>query len=277
MNLSGLRLRKHHGLGNDFLVLVDLEDQWRVDAATARQICDRHTGVGADGLIRLGPPPRLAAHDQAGDAAVVGTMELFNADGSLAETSGNGLRCLGQAIVMEKVVGGPEVWVATAAGPRRLLVAEPDGDGVCLVSVGMGVPRIEAVAAAAYAAEPGARARYVDMGNPHLVVLVADAGSVDLGVVGPTIEARHPGGINVEFANLHGPDRVRVRTWERGAGETLACGSGSCATAAALRGWGLVGDRVVLENPGGQLSVDLSGDEAVLTGPAQFVAMVELA
>jgi diaminopimelate epimerase len=260
---SGLRLRKHHGLGNDFLILVDLDGGHPVDGEVARALCDRHTGVGADGLIRAARADGAAA-----------AMELYNADGSPAATSGNGLRCLGQALVQTGAAVGPDLVIVTASGPRALSVGPTGPDGVSQVSVDMGVPR---VGAEAPGEDPARRSRPVDLGNPHLIVLVPDPDAVDVGAEGAALEARHPGGINVTFAAVTGPDRVSVRTWERGAGLTLACGSGSCATAAALREWGLVGDVVSVVNPGGTVTVDLSGDGALLTGPAQFVATVETA
>jgi len=258
-----LRLRKHHALGNDFLVYVDRDGARPLDSGLARRLCDRHTGVGADGLIRL---------TSDGDGV---RMELRNADGSLAETSGNGLRCVAQAVVLDGLLAGPEISIETAAGPRRARVGATGADGVAAVSVGMGRPDVGAEQADE---DPSRRRRPVDMGNPHLVVLVPDPGTVDLEREGEAEQARHPDGVNVEYVAVAGPDRLRIRTWERGAGETQACGSGSCAAAAAARDWGLVGAEVAVENPGGvlQVSFEAADGEIVLTGPAQFVAMVEV-
>jgi diaminopimelate epimerase len=137
-----------------------------------------------------------------------------------------------------------------------------------------------AVLGAEHAVEaPERRGRRVELGNPHLVIVVPDPDTVDVEAEGRAEEARHPGGINVEFAAVVGPDAVRIRTWERGAGETEACGSGSCAAAAVLRDWGQVGDVVEVANPGGRLVVSFEGRDGadlVLTGPAQFVAEVEV-
>lgn len=263
--IDGWRLRKHHGLGNDFLVLVDRDGTRPIDAAMAVALCDRHRGVGADGLIRVTPAVPGAG------AEVV--MELLNADGSRAETSGNGLRCLAQAVALEGMVTVPEFTVLTDAGPRLARVGPTAADGVALVTVGMGRPVLGAEGAAA---DRTRRSRAVDLGNPHLVIEVPDPAAVDLASQGAAEEARHPGGINVEYVAVTGPDTVTVRTWERGAGETLACGSGSCAAAAALRDWGLVGDLVQLDNPGGRLTVGFEGGDVVLTGPAQFVAVAEV-
>lgn len=258
---AGLRLRKHHGLGNDFLVVVvDPSKGLTLDGSDARLLCDRHRGVGADGVFVLTPG------GEGCDAAVV----LYNADGSPAETSGNGLRCVGQAVLLEGLAPGPEVTVATVVGPRRLLVGPTGADGVATVTVGMGAATLGEGCDA-----DGRPARRVDLGNPHLIVLVDDPDAVDVARVGPRLESAYPGGMNVTFAAVAG-DRAAVRTWERGAGLTDACGSGSCATAVAARAWGLTGDRLEVANPGGTVSVDLSGPEVLLTGPTRAVATVVL-
>ena len=259
------RLRKHHALGNDFLVLIDRDARHPIDAVTARALCDRHRGVGADGLIRVTPAPADSG------AAVV--MELRNADGSPAETSGNGLRCLAQAVVLDGAVDSTEFTVLTAAGPRLARVGPTGPDGAAQVTVGMG----RAVLGAERPGEdPARRARPVDLGNPHVVFLVPDPAAVELAGEGRAEEARHPDGVNVEFVAVTGPDTATLRTWERGAGETLACGSGSCAAAAVLRDWGLVGDTVAMDNPGGRLVVGFEDTGLVLSGPAQHVAIVEV-
>ena len=258
------RLRKHHGLGNDFLVLVDSEGRHSIDAGLARRVCERRTGVGADGLIRLRPSGEPGAF----------VMDLLNSDGSRAETSGNGLRCAGQALVLDGAVEGPELTIVTDAGPRRLDVGPTGPDGIATVTTDMG----PAVLGAEVDPPDGAlRARAVDMGNPHLVALVDDPALVPLAELGPRVEAAYPGGVNLEVVAVVDRSTVTVRTWERGAGETLACGSGSCATVAALAGWGLVAPRAVVRNPGGELEVSIDEGGAVrLVGPAQYVCTVEL-
>ncbi|MGH9102753.1 MAG: diaminopimelate epimerase [Acidimicrobiales bacterium] len=265
-----LLLSKHHGLGNDFLVLLDPDGSAPVSAEQAAALCDRRRGVGADGLIRAVP---------GGPAAQV-TMELRNSDGSEAEMSGNGIRCLAQAVVDADWVAGSFV-IATAGGPRRVAVRPGERPGLVWVEVSMG--RVDV--------EPGERmvdgcdgrswaGRAVTVGNPHLVLLERDPdvlAGLDLALLGPPIETSVPAGQNVEWVTPLGDSgRLALRVWERGAGITQACGTGSVAAAAAAAAWGLAGERAELRNPGGALEVDLSGGEAVLSGPAAFVARVEV-
>ncbi len=248
---SSLILTKHHGLGNDFLVLVDTDDRYAGadQAAMAVALCDRHEGIGADGLIRLGPDLR---------------MHLHNADGTRAEMSGNGIRCLAQAILHLGVHGGPELEILTDAGPRRVSARDVDqkSGGECF-AVDMGTVKIADL-------EP--RRAEVDTGNPHVVLLVADPATEQLEALG----AEMPD-VNVEVVRVDDVATVTMRVHERGAGVTRACGTGSCATAAATRAWGLTGDRVTVHNPGGDLVVELEGDHAVLTGPAVYVGRIEVA
>lgn len=260
--MTTLHLTKHHALGNDFLVLVDLEGRHRVDADLARRLCDRYRGVGADGLLRAGPGR---------DGAEV-SMEVRNADGSEAETSGNGLRCLAQAVAGAGATEGPSLSVATAAGTRHLSLGPGSALGELLVEVDMGPVDL----APERPGPAGERARAVNVGNPHLVVL-AEPESADLATVGSAADAEEPGGTNVELvAAGPGPDELTMRVWERGVGETMACGSGACAAAAAAHDWRLVGPQVVVHQPGGHVEVALKGGSALLTGPTQHVARVEV-
>jgi diaminopimelate epimerase len=238
-----LALTKHHGLGNDFLVLLDTDDRY-ADAhpAMAVALCDRRTGIGADGLLRLGPNLR---------------MHLRNADGSRAEMSGNGIRCLAQAIFDQGVHGGPEVEILTDAGPRCV---RTNFDGTYTVDMGPALVKDLR----------DGRAE-VDTGNPHLVLVVDDPATTDLEALG----SEHPD-VNVEIIRVDNQSHVTMRVHERGAGITQACGTGSCAIAAATRAWGLTGDRVTVHNPGGDLGVDLDGDTALLTGPAVYIGRVEV-
>jgi len=259
-----LALAKHEGAGNDFLVLVDPDGRFGLGATEARALCDRHRGVGADGLIVVG----------AGRAGAALSMELFNADGSPAEMSGNGLRCLAQAAVLAGLVEAPRFDVATAAGVRTVDYEAGPRREEASVRVDMGPVKL---GEEEDPPPPASRARLADVGNPHLVLLVADPAAVDVPALGPAIEAGYPGGINVSFVAAVDPGELVLRVWERGAGETLACGTGNCAAAAVARSWGLVGDDVAVTNPGGQLHVALGpgdGDPVVLTGPVRKVADV---
>ncbi|HEX2192439.1 MAG TPA: diaminopimelate epimerase [Acidimicrobiales bacterium] len=260
-----MRLAKYHGLGNDFLVLLDLDGRTPVDGATARPLCDRHRGVGADGLIR-------ATRVEGGDADV--TMALWNADGGRAETSGNGLRCLAKALVDAGLVQGPAMTIATDAGVRRAVVHD---DGT--VTVGMGTGRIVSNRAMSFHPKEGITDhRFVDMGNPHLVLAVAAPEKLDVEEFGSELQRVNPGGLNVELvAPGPGADELTMRVWERGVGETQACGSGACAAAMAFRDLKEVGDRVTVHQPGGAVDVELLEDGTLtLTGPVEYVATVEV-
>lgn len=259
-----LTLTKHHGLGNDFLVLLDLDERTPVDAAMARALCDRHTGIGADGIMRVTP----------GTHGADVTMQLRNADGGEAELSGNGLRCLGQAVVDARVAPGPFVTVATAAGVRRLEVRPGDLPRTAVVSVEMGKAELGPDQPQNF---PDRKARTVDMGNPHLVLIGPDPAGVDVAGLGAQLEKVHAGGINVEFVKVGpGLDELTMRVWERGVGETLACGTGACAAAAAAHAWGLVGERVTVVQPGGAAAVEVRPDGLVLRGPTQRIARIEV-
>jgi len=257
-----LHLTKHHGAGNDFLVLVDAEGTAPLHPDLVRAACDRRFGVGADGVIRV----------TRGDGPADLVMELRNADGGVAEMSGNGMRCLAQAAVGAGLVPPTRFTVQTLAGVKSVEYRPGAGTGADEASVDMGRAVIDPEPPEGF---PDGTARLVDMGNPHLVVLVPDVAAVAVEERGRKLQGDHPDGINVEFIAVGpGRDAITLRVWERGAGETLACGSGSAAAAAAAHGWGLVGDRVVVHNPGGSLLVRLAPEGIRLDGPVRKVASV---
>jgi diaminopimelate epimerase len=282
---ADMLLTKHHGLGNDFLVVLDPDASHPLDADSARALCDRHTGVGADGIMRVTP---------AGPPAMV-RMELRNADGSLAEMSGNGIRCTAQAVMLgwPGVAGdaAPElpldIPIETAAGMRTVTVHEQVDAVTHNVSVAMGPARITDDAPE-WTGGGVARALAVNTGNPHLVLDLSGAGpaaaaEVDLVALGESVNAKVTGGANVHLLTVEaGPasgHAIAIRSYERGVGLTLACGTGACASAAAARAWGLVGDVVAVDMPGGRAEVALASSEdedVVLRGPATFVATIEL-
>lgn len=264
-------LTKHHGLGNDFLIAV--EPPKELSAEHAVRWCDRRRGIGADGLIAV---------ERRGFEPNEWSMTLWNADGSRAELSGNGLRCVGQALVLREGVGeGSTTYrILTDAGERVVEVhhtPDPDSD-THQVTVDMGE--------AGAGPEPWSRwtevgldiedQAGVDMGNPHLVALVDDPSTVDLAAIGPTVEADYPEGLNVEFISVESRSRLSMRVWERGAGVTEACGTGACAAVWAAHGWDLVDAGAEVVMPGGTALVEVDGDRVSLTGPAAFVGIVEV-
>ena len=266
-----MHLTKHHGLGNDFLVLLDADadadaDLAPLDAGVVRALCDRRRGVGADGFIRVGAT---------GTSDV--TMELRNADGSRAEMSGNGIRCLGQAVARARGVDTIDLGVSTDAGLRRLRVRPgPDRD-TAWVEVDMGPARPGPEISVLPALVESIKILTVDMGNPHLVLLVDDPGAVELADLGAACQRVFDQGINVEVVApvRDRPDTLDLRVWERGVGLTQACGTGACAAAFAAHQWGTVGERVQVRMPGGDVEVTL-GATVVLSGPATYVADIEV-
>jgi diaminopimelate epimerase len=264
-----MRLTKHHGLANDFLVLLDPDGSHPFDPQVARALCDRRTGVGADGLIRATPT--------VGEDAAA-RMELRNADGSTAEMSGNGVRCLAQALLRDGWTTGRVVPIHTDAGLRTVTVHAQLDEVTHELSVDMGSPRIDGEAPE-WTGGSVERALWVDFGNPHLVLeLTASApANVDpeLLELGERVNAKVAGGANVHLLRPAADGGIAVRTYERGVGPTQACGTGACASAVAARTWGLVGDVVAVEQPGGTARVTI-GDAVVLRGPTTFVATVVL-
>lgn len=262
--MPALTLTKHHGWGNDFLVLLDLADE-HADAteAMARALCSRHTGLGADGFIRV----------TAGSDDTDLTMELRNADGGRAEMSGNGIRCLAQAAADAGLITDKRCRVATDGGVRDLVVHPEEEPGLRTVDVDMGA--VEVGDDMPQESE-GYRARKVSIGNPHLVLCGPEPDTVDVARLGQEIQTVHSGGINVEFVMVGpGLDEVTMRVWERGVGETLSCGTGACAAAAACHAWQLVGPVVTVRQRGGAARVEL-GASVILSGPAVRVAAIEV-
>lgn len=255
-----LRLAKAHGLGNDFLLLVDLDGHSPLDADMARRLCDRHRGVGADGLIRV----------TGGDGTSF-RMELRNADGGEAEISGNGLRCVARHLV-DQGLAPPAFELETAAGLRRVTVG-PEG-----VSAEMGVPA--EINGPTGPAATGLDLVAVSLGNPHVVVFVDDPAAAPVVTLGPALERdpAFPQRTNVEFATVVDRGRVRARIWERGVGETQASGTGGSACAVAARLRDLVDADVVVHLPGGELRIRWDGPDTAVTmaGPAVVVFEAEV-
>lgn len=245
---------KMEGLGNDFVVLEGEPP----DRETIRRLCDRRTGVGADGVLLVGPASRPPAALR---------MEYWNADGSPAEMCGNGLRCAARYGYQRGWTGGADFIVETPMGERRAQIPDPERPETCRVELGEYEVQGEI-------AIDGREFFLASVGNPHAVTLVDDPELAPVGEVGPRVENHpaFPDRINVGFA---APDRdgagLRLRVWERGAGETRACGTGAAAAVAVAVGRGLAESPVTVRLPGGPLLVELTGGRAWLTGPARTV------
>jgi diaminopimelate epimerase len=253
-----MRFAKLHGLGNDFLLLDLREGGEPLPAARALQLCDRHFGVGGDGVLTLLPG---------------GRMLVQNADGSVPEMCGNGARCAALWIATEGCTRAAtaRVDLLTDAGPRPCSVeaSEPRRG---LVEVEMGVARVEPAKRLS-----GWEAIPVSMGNPHRVIFV-DGGAAGLAAkAGP--ELCRAESANIEFAQRAGPQRYAVSVWERGAGLTQACGTGACAVAAAAiaRGEAKRDQDIAVELPGGTLEIRIDAQDQVrMRGPAELVFLGEL-
>ncbi len=273
--MKAIEFDKLQGAGNDF-VLVDasrpdagrLRDlgAWR---AAAPRICDRHSGVGADGILLLLP-------SEVADVRMV----VINADGSLAEMCGNGIRCVARYWRDAGRMSGPALRVETGAGILR-----PELVGDHQIRVAMGKPRLarHEIPMTGLDADrvldehlegTALKITAVSMGNPHAVVFLPELEDFHFGLLGPVLSGhkRFPEGVNAGFAHVLDPSEIRLRVWERGAGPTLACGTGACAAVVA----GVLTDRLVrdvrVHLPGGTLRIEWSADDTVfMTGPAEPV------
>jgi diaminopimelate epimerase len=268
-----LRFTKMHGAGNDYVILDGIREELPPIPPLAARLCDRHFGIGCDQLL-IARPSRTADF----------RMEIYNADGSQVEMCGNGLRAFYKFLRDRGHTDDDEISVETLGGVVRPGWAGPDR-----VRVNMGQP---VLAPAKIPTTLGTgdgpvldiplqvdgerlEVSSVSMGNPHAVVFVDDPDHVDVGRLGPLIEhhSAFPNRTNVEFVTPIGRDRIRQRTWERGVGETLACGSGACAVAVVAMLRGAVDDEVRIELRGGELEINWKGGDApvIMTGPAAEV------
>lgn len=242
---------KMEGLGNDFIVV---EGPVTMAAADMVRWCERKRGIGADGVLEVTP---------LGSDRV--RMRYWNADGRSAEMCGNGLRCVARLAVMRGWVEGPNLIIESAVGERPAQV-RPDGT----VRAMLGVPQEYRLASLRVA---GVEVHPVGMGNPHAIVFVDDPALAPVTTLGPQIETDpiFPAGTNVEFAAVRGRDRIELRVWERGVGETLACGTGAAATAFLASRQGLTDARVAVDLPGGTMMVEMEDGTAWIEGPANLV------
>jgi diaminopimelate epimerase len=270
--VNELRLWKYQATGNDFVMTIDLQDERPLGPDEVAALCDRRFGVGADGSIRVTT-----------DADGVPFMDYRNADGSLGEMCGNGLRCVAMLLHDLGRSDGSAAEIGTRSGVRRAELLTDDR-----VRVQMGEPNFTKAAIPmrgpaweTFLEQPfdlgggiTVTASALSMGNPHLVLFVDDEPArYHVAHIGPVLERdeRFPEGTNVEFARV-GDGEIVARVWERGSGETMACGSGACAIAVAAHEAGLADARTSIAFPGGVLEVERGDDGAVtLTGPASGV------
>jgi diaminopimelate epimerase len=286
-----MRFAKGHGTENDFVILLDPDGREGLSRALAARLCDRRAGIGADGVLRA---VRTAAMTEAAGTGVAGSgsagdgvpgpgaewfMDYRNADGSVAEMCGNGIRVFARYLAEHGLTEGKEFTVATRSGPRHVRLDAPGGDGK--ITVDMGRVALLGPGSAVIGDRPCEGLR-VSVGNPHLACLV-DAPPASFGLSRPPAldPGQFPEGGNVELVQLTGPRSVAMRVYERGSGETRSCGTGAVAAAAAAAAaaptetaqeW----DPWSVTVPGGELTVTLDADRAWLTGPAVIVAEGDL-
>ena len=261
---------KVHGAGNDFVLLPDLDDTLELHPAFVQRVCDRHLGVGGDGIIRLAPA-------RAGVNAHV-FMDYWNADGSVAEMCGNGVRCVAKYVIDRAIITSDVVRVDTRAGVKPVEVTVDENGRFISGRVDMGPPVVGKVDWPMEISGETVCMTTLSMGNPHAVTVVDDLDDADLESLGRALQDHpdFPEGTNVEMITVVDRDRVRGRIWERGVGETMASGTGASAMAAAAHLLGLAARRTTVELPGGNLLINWTETTLDVTGPAAEVATGEL-
>ena len=263
------------GIGNDYVYVNCLEETVESPSSLAMLVSDRHFGIGSDGLILIRPSAKADFF-----------MEMFNADGSRSEMCGNGIRCVGKYVYDHGLTDKTEITVNTLAGVKHLTLHVEDGL-VAAVTVDMGEPILDAAlipveaAASPVVGEPieangqTYEMTCVSMGNPHAVVFVDDTAAVPIDGIGPTFEFHpaFPHRVNAEFVQVLNRGEANMRVWERGTGETLACGTGACASVVACILNGLTDDEVTMHLLGGDLHIRWNREDnhVYMTGPAVTV------
>lgn len=267
-----LNFSKMHGLGNDFIVIDAINQSVSLDTAAVRRLADRHRGIGCDQLLIVEPAQHVDSEF---------FYRIYNADGSEVEQCGNGARCFARFVHDKGLTSNRTILVDTASG-RISLQVESNGE----VTVNMGQPRFtpadiplrrDATETEYSLNIDGEAVRFsaVSMGNPHAVLLVDDIDNAPVAELGPRLESHpdFPNRVNVGFAEIVNRDQIRLRVYERGAGETEACGSGACAAMVIARQQGLVNDKVSVTLRGGTLQISWAGNNSSvwMTGPATHV------
>ena len=269
-----MKFTKMHGIGNDYVYVNCFNETIKDPSAVSKYVSDRHFGVGSDGLIMINPS-KVADFE----------MEMYNADGSRGEMCGNGIRCVGKYVYDYGLTDKTRISVETLGGIKYLDLTVEDGK-VKLVWVDMGSPKLTPADIPIIAEEDSVikapilvdgkeyRMTGVSMGNPHAVVYVDDVKELEIEKIGPKFkkQQRIPKRINTEFAKVLDKNTVEMRVWERGSGETLACGTGACAVAVASILNGLTENQVTVKLLGGDLQIewDRAADKVYMTGPAEI-------
>lgn len=258
-----MKFTKMQGLGNDYVYVNCLEEMVPDPEETARLVSDRHFGVGSDGLILICP-------SKAADFE----MRMYNADGSRGEMCGNGIRCVGKYVYDYGLTDKTDITVETLAGIKYLEIFPQDGKAQ-EIKVDMGAPVVSAIDSPIEVNGQEYRITEVSMGNPHAVLYIEDVQGLAIEKIGPCFEMhpRFPNRVNTEFARVLDRQTVEMRVWERGSGETLACGTGACAVAVASMVNGLTEHQVTVRLLGGDLKIqwDGKGGSVYMTGPARTV------
>ena len=263
---------KMHGLGNDYVCINCFRERVEDPPGFARTLCDRHYGIGADGLILICP-------SKVSDFK----MEIYNSDGSVAGMCGNGIRCLGKYVYDYRLTGKETLSIETKSGIRNMHLQIQDGKA-CGAMVDMGVPRLNAHSIPILSEkdlvindpievqEKNYRMTGISMGNPHAVIFLEEINGISLEETGRELEfhPRFPERANIEFCHVTARNRMEIRVWERGVGETLACGTGACAAVVASVLNDLTDEEVIVKLLGGELSVrwDRKVNHVFLEGPA---------
>lgn len=270
-----MKFTKMQGCGNDYIYVNGFEEQVTDKSEVVRRLSERHFGIGGDGVIFINP-----------SAAADFEMEMYNADGTRGEMCGNGIRCVGKFVYDKRMTDKKTISVESFGKIKYLEMEIQDGK-VLAVRVDMGAPELEAGKIPVISEQErvlqeeikvGSQKFYmtaVSMGNPHVVIVTDNVAEMDLAQIGPEFEhhKRFPNRINTEFVKVTDRSHVEMRVWERGAGETLACGTGACAVVVACILNGLTDNQVTVKLLGGSLTIQWDGgtNPVYMTGPAQTV------
>lgn len=259
-----MKFTKMHGIGNDYVYVNGFEETVEKPEETAKFVSDRHFGIGSDGLILICP-----------SAVADCRMDMYNLDGSRGAMCGNGIRCVGKYVYDHGIARKPEITVETLSGVKKLKLETENGK-VVRVTVDMGIPEKTSELLEKIVVD-GTEYAFtgVSMGNPHAVLFWDGIDSLEIEKIGPKFEfhERFPGRTNTEFIEVTDRNHIRMRVWERGSGETMACGTGACAAASACIWNGKTETQVEVELLGGRLQIclDEASGHVFMTGPAQEV------